>query len=119
MSKFIRFIGYINIIYWVIIGDIDFYKVMSSILLVFLGLFIELIDFWKAECFKSRFVGIQILKELDKVFGPGSQEKFKKYAIDTAATDLKNKLESNEQLPEYMVEHLKKLKELLDKEKNT
>lgn len=46
MYKFLIFIGSSIIVYWLFNGDIDFYKIATGVLIVLLGFFVEMADFW-------------------------------------------------------------------------
>ena len=54
MYKFLIFIGSITIVYWLINGDIDFYKIAAGVLFILLGFFKEMTDYWKHEVTRYR-----------------------------------------------------------------
>lgn len=119
MSKFVIFIGLSIVAYWLIIGDIDFYKIATGILFVLLGVFKEMTDFWKYEAMRHRIISTQMIMDINKLYGEGAADKLRSLATANTLKHLKELEESGKKIPDVICKELEKLKLALEKETTT
>lgn len=119
MYKFLIFIGSSIIVYWLINGDIDFYKIATGALLVILGFFIETADFWKYEATRARIISEQMYMDIDTLYGEGAADKLLSLAKTNTLKHLKELDESGKEIPDIICKELERLKAALEKETNT
>ena len=119
MNKFIIFVGLSSIAYWLIIGDIDFYKIATGVLFVLLGLFKEMTDFWKYESTRYRIISEQMYMDIDTLYGKGAADKLLSLAKADTLKHLKELEESGKEIPDIICKELERLKAALEKETTT
>ena len=119
MYKFLVFIGVSIIVYWLINGDIDFYKIATGGLFIFLGLFKEMADFWKYEATRYRIISEQMFRDIDTLYGEGAADKLLSLAKANTLKHLKELEESGKEIPDIICNELEKLKTELEKEITT
>lgn len=116
MYKFLIFIGSSSIAYWLINGDIDFYKIATGILFILLGLFKEMTDFWKYEATRCRIISEQMCMDIDTLYGKGAANKLLSLAKANTLKHLKELEESGKEIPDIICKELERIKETLEKE---
>lgn len=116
MYKFLIFIGSSTIIYWLLNGDIDFYKIATGALLVLLGLFKEMADFWKYEATRFRIISEQMYMDIDTLYGEGAADKLLSLANANILKHLKELKESGKEIPDIICKELERMKAELEKE---
>lgn len=116
MYKFLIFIGFSTIAYWLINGDIDFYKIVTGVLFVLLGLFKEMTDFWKYEATRMRIISEEMIRDINTLYGEGASDKLLSLAKETTLKHLKELEESGKEIPDIICKELERLKETLEKE---
>lgn len=116
MYKFLIFIGSSIIAYWLITGDIDFYKIATGVLFVLLGLFKEMSDFWKYEATRYRIISEQMYMDIDSLYGEGAADKLLSLARANTLEHLKELEKSGKEIPDIICKELERLKAELEKE---
>jgi len=119
MYKFFIFIGSSTILYWLLNGDIDFYKIVTGALLVLLGLFKEMADFWKYEATRAHIISEQMYMDIDTLYGEGAADKLLSLAKANTLKHLKELAESGKEIPDIICKELERMKAELGKETNT
>lgn len=119
MYKFFIFIGSSIILYWLLNGDIDFYKIATGALFVLLGLFKEMADFWKYEATRARIISEEMYMDIDTLYGEGAADKLLSLAKANIFKHLKEISESGKEIPDIICKELKRKKEELEKELST
>lgn len=116
MTKFMCFISFSSIAYWLIIGDIDFYKIITSILIILLCLYKEIADSWKYEATRARIISEQMLKDIDTLYGEGATDKLLSLAKANTLKHLKELGESGKEIPDIICKELERMKAVLEKQ---
>lgn len=116
MYNFLIFIGSSSIIYWLINGDIDFYKIATGVLFILLGLFKEMTDFWKYEATRTRIISEQMYMDIDTLYGEGAADKLLSLAKANILKHLKELEESGKEIPDVICKELERIKAALEKE---
>lgn len=119
MTIFLFFVGISSIAYWLITGDADFYKIATGVLLILLGLFKEMTDFWKYEATRCNIISSQMSMDIDTIFGEGSADKVLSLAKTNALNHLKELKETGKEIPDVIREELEMLKAELENEAMT
>jgi len=119
MSKFLLFIGFSSIVYWLINGDIDFYKIATGGLFILLGLFKEMADFWKYEAIRFRIISEEMFRDINTLYGEGASDKLLSLAKETILKHLKELEESGKEIPDIICKELERMKTELEKETTT
>lgn len=119
MTKFLFFLGFSSIVYWLINGDIDFYKISISVLFILLGLFKDMTDFWKYEATRDLIISVEMLRNIDTLYGEGASDKLLSLAKKTTLKQLKELEESGKEIPDSIYNELERLKTELEKENNS
>lgn len=118
MYKFLIFIGISTIVYWLINGDIDFYKIATGVLFILLGFSKGMTDFWKHEVTRYRNISTRMYMDIDTLYGKGAADKLISLAKANAFKRLKELKESGKEIPYAISKELKSLKAELEKETN-
>ena len=116
MYKFLIFIGTSIIVYWLINGDIDFYKIATGVLFILLGFSNGMTDLWKHEATMYRNISRQMYMDIDTLYGKGATDKLTSLAKANALKHLKELKESGKEIPYAISKELKSLKAELEKE---
>ena len=116
MYKFLIFIGSSTIVYWLINGDIDYYKIATGVLFILLGLFKEMADFWKYEATRSRIISVNMCKDIDTLYGKGAGDKLLYLSKANTLKHLKELEESGKEIPDVICKELERMKADLEKE---
>lgn len=116
MSKFLFFVGFSSITYWLINGDIDFYKAATAISVVLLGFFKDMTDFWKYEATRQRIISEQMYMDIDTLYGKGASDKLLALAKANLLERFKELKESGKEIPDIFSKDLEMLKAELEKE---
>ena len=116
MYKFLIFIGSSTIVYWLINGDIDFYKIATGILFILLGLFKKMTDFWKYEATRCRIISEQMYMNIDTLYGEGAADKLLSLAKANTLKHLKELEKSGKEIPDVICKELERMKVMLENE---
>lgn len=117
MYKFLIFIGSSIIVYGLLNGDIDFYKIATGVLFILLGLYKEMADFWKYEATRARIISEQMYMDIDTLYGDGAADKLLSLAKADIFKHLKELEESGTEIPDVVCKELERLKAELEKER--
>ena len=116
MYKFLIFIGSSTTVYWLINGDIDFYKIATGVLFILLGFFKEMTDLWKHEATRYRNISTGMYMYIDTLYGKGAADKLISLVKANTLKRLKELKESGKEIPYAISKELKSLKAELEKE---
>lgn len=116
MYKFLIFIGVSIITYWLIDGNVDFYKIATGALFILLGFFKEMADFWKYEATRSRIMSTQMWTDITTLYGKSAADKLVSLAKANTLKRLKELNDSGKEIPDIICKELERMKEELEKE---
>ena len=116
MYKFLIFIGSSIIVYWLINGDIDFYKIATGVLFILLGFFKEMTDYWKHEATRYCNISTRMYMDIDTLYGKGAADKLISLTKANTFKRLKELKDSGKEIPYAISKELKSLKAELEKE---